>query len=85
MEPGVARSTKTRSRNVRWGSIATELGPLGHVRSAPASDRIADIAGGPVRASSGTSKMPQQWPGIERSDGNVEASGKLLIWAGPGK
>ena len=29
-----------RRINVAVGSIATELGPLGHVRSAPASDRI---------------------------------------------
>ena len=25
MEPGVARSTKTRNRNVRWGSISEIL------------------------------------------------------------
>jgi hypothetical protein len=34
----------------RCGSISTELGCPGHVRFIPGSDRIADVAGGPVRA-----------------------------------
>jgi hypothetical protein len=34
-------------------SIATELGCQPHVRFTPASDRPADIAGGPFRANSG--------------------------------
>ena len=32
------------------GFLATELGSLGHVCFPPDSDRIADIAGGPVGA-----------------------------------
>jgi len=41
------RSLATKRRS---GSISTELGLSDHVRSTPVSDRIADIAGGPVGA-----------------------------------
>ena len=36
------------------GFLATELGSLGHVCFPPDSDRIADIAGGPVGANIGS-------------------------------
>src|SRR5664279_1288825 len=36
--------------NVRFGSISTEFACLGGVRFTPDSDRIADIAGGPICA-----------------------------------
>src|SRR5260370_24171574 len=39
--------------NVRDGSISTELGCPRHVRFPPDSDLTADIAGGPVRATTG--------------------------------
>jgi hypothetical protein len=38
-------------------SIATVSGVSGHVRFTPGSDRIADIAGGPVRANRGPKRL----------------------------
>jgi hypothetical protein len=41
------------SGDFRYGSISTELGCRHHVRSYPVSDRTADIADGPVGATTG--------------------------------
>ena len=46
--------------HVRSGSISTEKGCPRHVRCAPGSDRIADIAGGPVRANNGLMQRSKQ-------------------------
>jgi hypothetical protein len=45
-----ARLSLLRRSDDCFGSFSTELGCLPHVRSFPDSERIADIAGGPVRA-----------------------------------
>jgi hypothetical protein len=47
--------------DVRSGSFSTELGCLRHVRYSPDSDRIADIAGGPVRAKERTRSRGRGW------------------------
>src|ERR1035437_2087685 len=46
----VAQCVMPINPDFRDGSIATVSGVSGHVRFTPGGDRIADIAGGPVRA-----------------------------------
>jgi hypothetical protein len=61
-----ARATRTSiferraapTRDDRFGSISTKSGRLREVRFAPISDRIVDIAGGPVRANK---QRPISW------------------------
>jgi hypothetical protein len=48
-----------REFDFRVGSFSTELGCPRNVRSAPVSDRTADIAGGPVRANTSHGTHPE--------------------------
>jgi hypothetical protein len=49
--------------DIRSGSIATEIGFPWHVRFPPVSDRTADIAGGPFRATTGLMHRSKSSPG----------------------
>jgi hypothetical protein len=50
MEPGAARSTKTRSRNVRWGSNASFSPSADDFRSTPVNGRSQNRRAYPKRA-----------------------------------
>jgi hypothetical protein len=53
---------KPKQREVCSGSKATEMGFPGDVRFSPVSDRLADIAGGPVRAKGGLMRCSKWSP-----------------------
>jgi hypothetical protein len=60
------------------GSIATESGPLGHVRFTPVSDRPADIAGGPVRDMKRLMRRSKQHPYSITSSAVVSSDGGMV-------
>lgn len=64
---GSSTGQEQRPRNVSFRSFSTETDCLRHVRSAHVSDRIADIAEGPVGAR-GASLRPSQVPAQDSAE-----------------
>src|SRR6266436_3981761 len=83
-QPASTKASCTARPDHTFGSFATELGVPRHVRFTPVSDRIADIAGGPFRAKSG-SLPPTVRTACYAPSVHVGAAGTSPSWHNPYK